>query len=407
MPLPEGKERGYILPVDADPNNPIVTAISTDQLNELLEAIYAKHLYVVMDACYGGLIFTRSQPLSPETQNFIEVISTRRARQAITASGRDQPVFDTDPGGHSVFTFHFIQGLETMSADLDKNGVITASEIASYIMPRVTAESRGQQTPQYGILVGDRGGEFYFILRPRVSSLEIVSNPGEADVFVDDRFVGKTPTDVDIYEFGEIKVVVKKDGYLDYEAVVDITEGYHELRVKLEKAGFLSINSMPLGAEVYINGKSVGKTPLVLPKMKREKYQVKLTLANYQDFEETVNLQELERVDLNVTLEKMKSKLTIFGMRGEADVTIRSDESNSKQVFKGLPLRNLSLTYGRYEIVVEKVGYHKFRRSIELVEPEVNIPIRLEPKSKMFSLFLSALIPGAGQIYMGRVQLGL
>jgi len=29
MPLPEGKERGYILPVDADPSQPVLTAIST------------------------------------------------------------------------------------------------------------------------------------------------------------------------------------------------------------------------------------------------------------------------------------------------------------------------------------------------------------------------------------------
>ena len=53
MPLPEGKERGYILPVDAAPSQPVLTAISTDLLNEISEAIPAKHLYFVMDACSG------------------------------------------------------------------------------------------------------------------------------------------------------------------------------------------------------------------------------------------------------------------------------------------------------------------------------------------------------------------
>lgn len=121
MPLPEGKERGYILPVDADPSQPVLTAISTDQLNEISEAIPAKHLYFVMDACYGGLIFARSQPtVSADAVSFVEIVSKRRTRQALTAGGRDQPVFDTGPGGHSVFTFHFIKGLDEGFADLDK-----------------------------------------------------------------------------------------------------------------------------------------------------------------------------------------------------------------------------------------------------------------------------------------------
>jgi hypothetical protein len=404
MPLPEGKERGYILPVDADPSKPVLTAISTDQLNEFSEAMPAKHLYFVMDACYGGLIFTRSQPVSAEVQNFLEVISTRRTRQAITAGGRDQPVFDTGPSGHSVFTFHFINGLKTMSADLDKNGVITASEIASYILPRVTAESKGQQTPQYGILIGDRGGEFYFIPRPRVSVIDVSVSPEGADIFINDKPVGKAPAQIDIYEFGPVKVQIKKDGYLDFEQVVDVSDNYYEIKATLEKASMLVIKSNPSGAEVYVNDKLVGKTPITLPKLKKAKHTVKLALKDHQDFVQEVDLSQVDKSEIDVKLEKMKCEFNITGVIGNADVLIKGD--NFAQKFDRLPLRNFKLEYGEYEIAISKVGYYDFRQRVSVNQPQLNLPVDLHKKSKSRSIIMSLFLPGTGQIYMGRQKLG-
>ena len=404
MPLPEGKERGYILPVDADPSKPVLTAISTDQLNEFSEAIPAKHLYFVMDACYGGLIFTRSQPVSAEIQNFLEVISTRRTRQAITAGGRDQPVFDTGPSGHSVFTFHFINGLKTMMADLDKNGVVTASEIASYILPRVTAESKGQQTPQYGILVGDRGGEFYFIPRPRVSVIDVSVSPEGADIFVNNKLVGKAPSQIDIYEFGPVKVQIRKDGYLDFEQVIDVSDNYYEIKATLEKASRLEIKSKPTGASVYINDEFVGKTPIVLPKLRKTKHTVKLVLSDYKDFVQEIDLSQTDKSEVNINLEKMKCDFNITGIVGNVNVLIKGE--NFTKQFDKLPLRKLELEYGEYEIAISKAGYYDFRQRVTIRQPQINLPVELNKKSKPRSVLMSLFLPGTGQIYMGRQAIG-
>ncbi|MFN3135311.1 MAG: PEGA domain-containing protein [Candidatus Kryptonium sp.] len=406
VPLPEGKERGYILPVDADPSQPVLTAISTDQLNEISEAIPAKHLYFVMDACYGGLIFARSQPtIAADAISFVEIVSKRRTRQALTAGGRDQPVFDTGPGGHSVFTFHLLKGLDEGFADLDKNGIITASELASYILPRVTSESRGQQTPQYGILVGDRGGEFVFIPRMRVSMLEVKSEPEGADIYINGEKLGKTPLDVDIYEFGKYKVELKLDGYFDYMGEFEISEDYHDLNVKLEKAGFLEVVSTPIGADVILNGKVVGKTPLYLPKLKKDKHVIKLALADYQDYSQEVDLVSADRVKVEAKLEKMRSKVNLVGIRGNVDVLIKG-EGTQKNISR-LPAKEIELVYGVYEIKLNKLGYHSTTRKIKVDKPDMDVVLTMEPKSKSTSIILSALLPGAGQIYMGREDMGM
>jgi tetratricopeptide (TPR) repeat protein len=80
----------------------------------------------------------------------------------LTAGGGDEQVADNGPGGHSIFTWTLLQGLEG-KADLDGDGAITATELAAYVGPSVSSLSR--QTPAFGHLAGSEGGEFVFQLR--------------------------------------------------------------------------------------------------------------------------------------------------------------------------------------------------------------------------------------------------
>lgn len=79
----------------------------------------------------------------------------------ITAGGADQLVADGGPNGHSVFTWALLQGLAG-KGDLNRDGLITATELAAYLAPAVSSVSR--QTPAFGSLPGAEGGEFVFML---------------------------------------------------------------------------------------------------------------------------------------------------------------------------------------------------------------------------------------------------
>lgn len=89
-------------------------------------------------------------------------MARRTARQMLTAGGADQQVADNGPNGHSVFTWTLMQGLEGR-ADLNGDGFITASELAAYVGPVVSSLSK--QTPAFGNLPGNEGGEFLFELK--------------------------------------------------------------------------------------------------------------------------------------------------------------------------------------------------------------------------------------------------
>jgi peptidoglycan/xylan/chitin deacetylase (PgdA/CDA1 family)/uncharacterized caspase-like protein len=160
--LPSGKEMGYIVPVDAEGEASQAKSISMAQLQEFCELIPAKHLYFVVDSCYSGLALTRAGGASAKSANYLEEITRRMARQILTAGGADQQVADNGPGGHSIFTWTLLQGLQGL-ADTDGNGAITASELGAYISPIVSSVSH--QTPAFGNLPGSEGGEFVFELQ--------------------------------------------------------------------------------------------------------------------------------------------------------------------------------------------------------------------------------------------------
>src|SRR5215831_4505028 len=161
--LQDGRQIGFIVPVDADRENYYSTAISMAQLRDASDLIPAKHIYFVMDSCYSGLALSRGTGNFSRDHTYLEEVTRRTARQILTAGGADQQVADDGPGGHSVFTWALLQGLEG-KADLDSNGVITASELGAYISPIVASFSK--QTPMVGNLVGSEGGEFLFELQP-------------------------------------------------------------------------------------------------------------------------------------------------------------------------------------------------------------------------------------------------
>lgn len=155
--LSSGRELGYIIPYDSDPNSFDTDAIPMTEIQNIAESLSAKHELFVMDACYSGLGLTRGRSDS----TFLRDNAKRLGRQMLTAGGADQMVSDGGPNGHSVFTWTLLQGLGG-KADLNGDGLITATELAAYVAPAVAGVSH--QTPAFGSLPGSEGGDFVFEL---------------------------------------------------------------------------------------------------------------------------------------------------------------------------------------------------------------------------------------------------
>jgi hypothetical protein len=163
LPGPSQEKRGYIIPVDGDPQRTFSTGIPMHQLRELTNRLPAKHVYYAMDSCYSGLGFTRGIGLvKKSSSNYIDKVTSLRSVQMVTAGGEGEEVLERE--GRGIFTNSFIAALSG-EADLNDDGYVTANEIGTYVTPRVTEESDAQQTPQSGRLEGE--GEIAFKLPAR------------------------------------------------------------------------------------------------------------------------------------------------------------------------------------------------------------------------------------------------
>jgi formylglycine-generating enzyme required for sulfatase activity len=141
--------RGYLVPVDGRPEG-WGDLIGMNLLEDVSEAIPAKHALFVLDCCFGGLAVKRSAP--PLAAGL-----GSRARQVITGGGAEQVVLDGGGGGHSVFTGALLEALSG-AADHDGDGVIAFGELYGHVGREVERRTEGRQTPLQATFRDHSGG---------------------------------------------------------------------------------------------------------------------------------------------------------------------------------------------------------------------------------------------------------
>jgi len=152
-------EEGYILPVDADPNNLPLTAVAMDDFQRTARRLTAKHYFFVMDACFSGFAATRTASEKAPTQQHRSAALREPVVQVLTAGRKGE--LSIEEGGHGLFTRRVLEGLRGL-ADSESQGVISAGQLAAWVEQRVIRDSRGKMTPQFGKLDGE--GHFMFFL---------------------------------------------------------------------------------------------------------------------------------------------------------------------------------------------------------------------------------------------------
>ena len=152
--LDEASGRGYWQPVNAQINRRSQW-MSNATLTDSLKALKAKHVMVVADSCYSGVL-TRSIKVPDRTIGYIERMASRRARVVLTSGGLE-PVMDSGGGKHSVFAEQFLKVLQ------NNTGVLDGTQLFEQVRRPVVLAA--PQTPQYSDIrfSGHDGGDFLFV----------------------------------------------------------------------------------------------------------------------------------------------------------------------------------------------------------------------------------------------------
>ncbi len=145
-------DEGYWIPVDAQKGKELDFLPNTT-LVKYLKAIPAKHIFLVVDACFSGSL------MSSGTRGYLENVTQFKSRWALT-SGRYEVVSDGIEGKNSPFAEYFMKYLKE-----NKQSKFAVSELVNYVKQAVS--NNAEQTPWGNAIrnAGDEGGEFVFELK--------------------------------------------------------------------------------------------------------------------------------------------------------------------------------------------------------------------------------------------------
>lgn len=95
-----------------------------------------------------------------------------------------------------------------------------------------------------------------------IGFVSVETEPPDVRVEVDGRRVGLSPTEIPL-EAGRHSLVLTRAGFKGAEATVEVEpDGRHRVEVRLTpEEGALLVISSPAGAEVFLDGRSVGRAP--------------------------------------------------------------------------------------------------------------------------------------------------
>lgn len=203
-------------------------------------------------------------------------------------------------------------------------------------------------------------------LRPAFGSIRITARKvKDAEVFVDGDALGTAPIELKRIVSGPHSVRVAAEGYQPYETKVVVRDGQEALVTAVLKPhfGILMVNSQPGGANVVIDGKPRGQTPLRV-KLEPGEHQVVVSGADpaHGKEERTLKIRLRKNHKLNVKLPVKTGSLMIdtipFAARIELD---GKDRGPAPLSLKNVPI-------GSHVIVAKLQGKPPLIGKIEVLE---------------------------------------
>jgi Domain of unknown function (DUF4384)/PEGA domain len=197
---------------------------------------------------------------------------------------------------------------------------------------------------------------------PAFGTVSVTSSPAGAETYVDGQFVGYTPVSYGT-RTGSHTVEVRLGGYDNYSTSVNVPGGQsvnvNASLVQTSRNGMVTFTSQPAGAQVYVNGTYVGTTPTPAFSYPEGTYQVRFTLAGYNEANLSVAVARNSNQTVRADLPTLSGSLRIRANIGGAIVYLNGQQVGT--VPNGTGEVNIAnLPAGTHELVVIAPGFRTY-----------------------------------------------
>ncbi|UZX16221.1 PEGA domain-containing protein [Thermus sp. PS18] len=267
-------------------------------------------------------------------------------------------VVDSRPAGAEVYLDGRLSGRTPVSLQVNPGRHEVELRLSGYQPYRVTVNPRpGERVQVFAQLVPEA----------RQGTLAVTSSPSGAEVYVNGALRGRTPLRL-VLEEGTYQVELKAPGYEPYRATVRVERG-RETRVSATlrpiRTGELYLEARPEGAEVYIDGRLMGRAPLRMT-LEAGLHEVRVLAPGYGEYRAQVEVRPGESVRLYVELVPVRAVLELY-LNVEARIFLDGEEVG---VAKGGYLR-LEAPFGEHELTLVAPGYRTLVETVRITGNQV------------------------------------
>lgn len=228
-----------------------------------------------------------------------------------------------------------------------------------------------------------------FVLVPQMGFLSLDVNPGDANIYLDKNKIDAVPYE-DSLQVGAYILSIEREGYLSVSRSVEVKEKRRiDVYEELKHTTTVKIVSEPTGAEVYLNGNFLGKTPENIL-LSYGTNNIVLRKENYEDFIKAIEVSgSTQRFDF----ELKPNRHTIEVKSNPSGARVYVDQIATKET----PAQ-LSLPYGEYRLMVEKKGYFRKRKLVQVNYDNQKFNFRLQKLDHWRAGFIRGADSWGGEI---------
>jgi len=196
-------------------------------------------------------------------------------------------------------------------------------------------------------------------LIPRWADVTIETEPPGATIYDGDLALGETPAVVQLIE-GDHELSVVLDGFKAWDGrIVSVANQDQQLPlIKLEPADAeLLVNTVPRRANVTVNGKYRGQSPVKVALSPGVSYSIGASKAGYGSATRRVQLKSGTSEAISIDLTAVLGRINLNVQPADAIVFVDGQERGRGSV-------SLELSAAPHVIEVSKPGYRAFRREV-------------------------------------------
>ena len=197
------------------------------------------------------------------------------------------------------------------------------------------------------------------LLTPKWADIKIQSEPSGAKIIADGNEVGTTPATIELFE-GAHELSIIKSGYSAWDGDISITSDIPQIlpKVKLLPADAnLLVKTIPKGANITVNERYRGQSPLTLSLSPDIDYKIGISKAGYGLTSRNLRLQSASNQSITVDLSAREGIVTLDVSPKDATIFVDgSARGTGKTVFR--------LSSAPHKIVVKRQGYRDWSTEI-------------------------------------------